>query len=139
EVPAALAVLEVPAAPEVPAALVLPAAPAVYEPLEVLEVRGLTYHFPGSRAGIEDVSFTVRRGDFVVITGRIGSGKTTLLRVLQGLVPRSAGEISWNGRLVADPASFFQPPRSAYTAQTPRLFSETLQENVLLGEEDTGR
>lgn len=34
---------------------------------------------------------------------------------------------------MSDPASFFVPPRSAYTAQTPHLFSATLKENILLG------
>ena len=68
-----------------------------------------------------------------VITGRIGSGKTTLLRVLLGLLPKDAGEIHWNTMLVEDPASFFVPPRSAYTAQIPYLFSATLKENILLG------
>jgi ATP-binding cassette subfamily B protein len=56
-----------------------------------------------------------------------------LLRVLLGLLPRDTGEIRWNGQLVADPATFFVPPRSAYTAQVPRLFSDTLRENLLLG------
>jgi ABC-type multidrug transport system fused ATPase/permease subunit len=70
----------------------------------------------------------------VVITGRIGAGKTTLLRSLQGLLPRNSGEIRWNGRPVEDPGSFFTPPHSSYTAQVPRLFSETLRENVLFGE-----
>ncbi len=32
-----------------------------------------------------------------------------------------------------DPATFFVPPRSAYTPQSPRLFSESLRENLLLG------
>lgn len=106
-----------------------------YRPLQLLEVKGLTYRFPGSETGIEEISFTVRKGEFVVITGRIGAGKTTLLRVLQGLLPKDRGEILWNGEPVTDPASFFRPPHSAYTAQTPRLFSETLEENILLGEE----
>jgi ATP-binding cassette subfamily B protein len=75
----------------------------------------------------------VQRGTFTVITGRIGSGKTTLLRVLLGLLPADAGEIRWNGELVKDPASFFVPPRSAYTAQAPLLFSESLQDNILMG------
>src|SRR5690606_31147767 len=43
-----------------------------YRPLQLLEVKGLTYRFPGSETGIEDISFTVRKGEFVVITGRIG-------------------------------------------------------------------
>jgi ABC-type multidrug transport system fused ATPase/permease subunit len=90
--------------------------------------------YPGSQAGIRDISFRIERGAFVVITGRIGAGKTTVLRTLQGLLPRGGGEIRWNGQLVEDPGSFFTPPRSSYTAQVPRLFSETLRENVLIGE-----
>jgi ATP-binding cassette subfamily B protein len=73
------------------------------------------------------------RGSFTVITGRMGAGKTTLLRVLLGLLPRSAGEICWNGEPIMDPAAFFVPPRSAYTAQVPQLFSDTLRNNILLG------
>ena len=73
------------------------------------------------------------RGSFTVITGRIGAGKSTLLRALLGLVPKDAGEVRWNGTPVAEPATFFVPPRCAYTAQVPRLFSETLKDNILLG------
>ena len=73
------------------------------------------------------------RGSFTVITGRIGAGKSTLLRVLLGLIPKDAGELRWNGTPVAEPATFFVPPRCAYTAQVPRLFSETLKDNILLG------
>lgn len=110
-----------------------------HEALETLEVRGLTCLYPGSDLGIRDVSFSLKRGDFVVVTGRIGSGKTTLLRALQGLLPIQSGEIYWNGRRVEDPASFFTPRRSAYTPQVPSLFSESLKENILLGEADDAR
>jgi ATP-binding cassette subfamily B protein len=124
--------------------------------LERLEVRGLTYKHPEfvrpnaghllaspetSQAGddnnisngITDISFTVQRGALVVITGRVGSGKSTLLRVLLGLLPKNGGEILWNGQVIQDPASFFQPPRCAYTSQVPRLFSDPLRENILMG------
>jgi ATP-binding cassette, subfamily B, bacterial len=84
-------------------------------------------------SGIRNVSLTIRRGSFTVITGRIGSGKTTLLRLLLGLLPADTGEICWNGRPVADPANFFKPARTAYTPQAPRLFSETLRDNILMG------
>ena len=86
-----------------------------------------------SISGIVNISFTLPRGSFTVITGRIGSGKTTLLRVLLGLLPLASGDILWNGEQVADPSTFFVPPHSAYTPQVPRLFSETLRGNVLLG------
>ncbi len=103
------------------------------EPFERLDVIGLTAHHPGGARGVEDVSFSVGRGEFVVVTGRVGSGKTTLLRALLGLLPRDAGSVAWNGVTVTDPASFFVPPRTAYTSQVPRLFSDSLRENVVMG------
>ena len=109
----------------------------VEDPLESLEVHGLTYRYPGTQAGIADISFTLRRGESLAIAGRIGSGKSTLLRVLQGLLPADSGETRWNGRMVEDRAGFFRPTRSAYTPQSPYLFTGTLQENVMLGRDDT--
>jgi len=96
--------------------------------LESSTCRGVS---PGR--GIADVSLTLSRGSFTVITGRVGSGKSTLLRVLLGLLPKDAGEVFWNGERVEDLAVFMRPPRCAYTSQTPRLFSDTLRENILLG------
>jgi ATP-binding cassette, subfamily B, bacterial len=93
----------------------------------------LTFHYPNSSNGIKSVSFILKRGSLTVITGRIGSGKTTLLRTLIGLLPMESGEILWNGEIVANPADFFIPPRCAYTAQVPRLFSNSLRNNILLG------
>ena len=103
------------------------------EPLTELSVEGLAYSHPGAEEGVQDVSFRVRRGEFVVVTGRVGSGKSTLLRVLLGLLPKTSGTIRWNGQVVEDPASFLVPPRTAYTSQIPRLFSDSLRENILLG------
>jgi ATP-binding cassette subfamily B protein len=101
--------------------------------LETLTVKGLTYTYPDSHHGIEAIDLTLHRGRLTVITGRVGSGKTTLLRVLLGLLPKAAGTLYWNDRLVTDPATFFVPPRTAYTAQIPRLFSESLGHNILMG------
>ena len=101
--------------------------------LTKLEAKGLTYRHQNSGRTIEGINLSLARGSFTVITGRIGSGKTTLLRVLLGLLPKDAGEICWNGELVEKPKDFFVPPRSAYTPQVPRLFSETVKDNVLLG------
>ena len=106
-----------------------------------LEVRNLTYrHTPAENGrGIEGINLTVPRGSFTVVTGRVGSGKSTLLRVLMGLLPKDAGEIFWNGERVEDLAALMRPPRCAYTSQTPRLFSDTLRENILLGTADDCR
>lgn len=101
--------------------------------LELLEVKGLTYRYPGSENGIEDISLCLRPGTLTVITGRIGSGKTTLLRVLLGLLPRDTGDVFWNETPIEDAGTWFTPPRCAYTAQVPRLFSDSLRDNILMG------
>ncbi len=101
--------------------------------LRHLSIRDLTYRHPGSDRGIQHVSFEITQGSFTVITGRIGSGKTTLLQVLLGLLRPDGGAVLWNGLRVDDPADFFVPPRSSYTPQVPRLFSESLRDNLLLG------
>ena len=101
--------------------------------LATLEVRDLTFRHPSSTRGVERVSFSLPRSSFTVITGRVGAGKTTLLRALLGLLDRESGDILWNGQPVEHPATFFVPPRCAYTPQVPRLFSESLRDNILLG------
>jgi len=107
--------------------------PSPVGPLRTLDVSGLAYRYPGSQRGIGPLSFELERGQFTVVTGRIGAGKTTLLHALLGLIPADAGEVHWNGVPVGDPAAFFVPPHSAYTPQTPRLFSDSLRDNILLG------
>ena len=101
--------------------------------LRTLEVDGLTYVSPERDAGVRDVSFTMRRGDLVVVAGRVGSGKTTLLRALVGWLPPQSGKLRWNGSEVGDAQRFLAPPHCAYLPQAPRLFSESLRDNILMG------
>ena len=101
--------------------------------LERLELRAATYLHPAGDAGIRDIDLILERGSFTVITGRIGAGKTTLLKVLLGLLPLQTGELLWNGAAIAQPGRFMTPPRVAYTPQIPRLFSDTIAENISLG------
>lgn len=108
------------------------------EPLEEFRVDRLSYCYPGSRNGITEISFTLQRGSLTVITGPVGSGKTTLLRVLLGLLPRQSGRLYWNRHEITDPGNFLVPPRAAYTPQMPQLFSASLRDNLLLGQEDAG-
>lgn len=106
---------------------------AVTEQLRSLEVKGLSYAYPNSGNGVADVSFRLERGQFLVITGRIGSGKSTLVRTLLGLLPKTGGSVYWNGVARPDPAAFLVPPRTAYTPQVPRLFSDPLRDNITQG------
>ena len=105
--------------------------------LERLDVSCLSCVHEESGRGVEDVTFGLARGSFVVVTGRIGSGKTTLLEGLLGLRPLVTGEIKWNGTRVTELGEFLTPPRVAYAPQIPTLFSETLRDNILLGIPET--
>ena len=101
--------------------------------LRHLRVEGLSYGHSETGRGINGINLYLEAGTVTVITGRIGSGKTTFLDTLLGHLPRDAGEIYWNGEHVPDAASFLVPPRCAYTPQVPRLFSDTVRDNILLG------
>ncbi|HEX4212480.1 MAG TPA: ABC transporter ATP-binding protein [Candidatus Dormibacteraeota bacterium] len=101
-------------------------------PLRSLSARGLTHVHPGGR-GLLGVDLEVPGGSLTVVTGRIGSGKTTLLRCLLGLLPAQEGEIRWNGEPVEHPDRWMVPPRCAFTPQVPRLFTASVEENILMG------
>jgi ATP-binding cassette, subfamily B, bacterial len=97
--------------------------------LDRLSVSGLTV----ASRGINDLSFVVDRGSLTVISGPVGSGKTSVLRALIGLLDIDSGEVQWNDTPISDRAAFFIPPQCAYVPQVPRLFAESLRDNLRLG------
>jgi NitT/TauT family transport system ATP-binding protein len=54
---------------------------------------------------LDDVTFSVARGEFFVIVGPSGCGKSTLLRIIQGLEPPTDGVITLGGRPLSGPSS----------------------------------
>lgn len=111
---------------------VAPAPAPLDAPFERLDVESLTARHATTNRGVVDVSLSVERGELVVVTGTVGSGKTTLLRAILGLLPIESGTLRWNGTPV-DAGLELVPPRAAYAAQVPRLWSASLQENLRLG------
>ena len=104
-----------------------------------LEVLTLSKHFGGLKA-VDNVSFSVRRGDVHALIGPNGSGKTTTLNVLSGIYTGNGGRILLAGRDVT-----LLPPHArtgagmGRTFQNIRLFrSMTALENVIVGAERPG-
>ena len=55
----------------------------------------------GERHILRDVSFAVRAGEFLKLTGPNGVGKTTLIRIVCGLLPPESGTVHWRNRRVS--------------------------------------
>src|SRR5437867_5234909 len=100
----------------------------------LLEIRGLAKSFPGVKA-LDQVSFTVRRGEVHALMGENGAGKSTLIKVLTGVYRRDAGEILMDG-LPIDPRS----PQEAQALGISTVYQEvnliphlSVAENICLG------
>lgn len=61
------------------------------------ELRGIGKTFESGVTALRDVSFSIRRGEFLSLLGASGCGKTSLLRIIAGLLPPDTGGISWHG------------------------------------------
>jgi len=103
-------------------------------PDDILAVEHLSRRFGGLQA-VDDVSFTVARGDILGLIGPNGAGKTTLFNLLMGLYRPDAGTVVLDGR----PVVRLRPNRIAAlgmtkTFQNVALFPEmTVLDNVLVG------
>ena len=84
---------------------------------------------------LRDVNLDVRAGEFISLVGASGCGKTTLLRIVDGLMPPTAGEIRIDGRLVQRPG----PDRGFVFQQDALLPWRTVLDNVIFGLEVQGR
>ncbi len=67
----------------------------------MLDIRNLTKIYPGDVLALDDVSFSVEKGEFLAVIGLSGSGKSTLLRCINRLVEPTKGEVIWNGMDIA--------------------------------------
>jgi NitT/TauT family transport system ATP-binding protein len=71
--------------------------------MPLLELKHVSKSYPHANATLpvlEDISFSVEEGEFVAMVGPSGCGKSTLLRIINGIVPASAGQILYRGRQV---------------------------------------
>ena len=64
--------------------------------MSLLEVRNITKSF-GSNTAVDDVSLTIRKGEFLGLIGSNGAGKTTLVNLISGFFPADRGTLVFDG------------------------------------------
>jgi peptide/nickel transport system ATP-binding protein len=72
--------------------------------MALLEVRSISKSYPtssGVTLVVDDVSFTIARGETLGVVGESGSGKSTVARMVLGLIEPTAGEVRFDGEVVA--------------------------------------
>lgn len=102
--------------------------------MKLLEINNLTKSFGGVQA-VNNVSFTVNRGEIVAVIGPNGAGKTTLFNMITGIYPATSGNISFSGTEVGGLAAHRVAKLGiARTFQNLQIFNNmTVLENVMVG------
>jgi ABC-2 type transport system ATP-binding protein len=96
----------------------------------VIEVEHLTKRY-GTFTAVDDVSFTVERGEILGFLGPNGAGKTTTMRVLTGYMPATEGRARVAGYDVVDQA-IQAKRRTGYLPETPPLYTDMTVRDYLL-------
>lgn len=95
------------------------------------------FHYPGeTMAVLQDIDFSIKRGETLGIVGKTGAGKTTLLKVLMREFEILDGNITFGGRPVTDYQIHSLREAIGYVPQEHFLFSQTVAENIAFAEPD---
>jgi ABC-2 type transport system ATP-binding protein len=95
----------------------------------MIEVRNLTKRY-GELTAIEDVSFTVVRGEILGFLGPNGAGKTTTMRIVTGFMPATTGTVTVDGFDVFE-QSFEVRKRIGYLPENPPLYTDMTVDSYL--------
>jgi monosaccharide-transporting ATPase len=100
----------------------------------ILKMEGISKSFPGVRA-LDNVDFTLRKGEIHALMGENGAGKSTLIKVVTGVYEKDAGRIDLNGRPI-----HFKSPQEAQNMGIGTVYQEiplcpnlTVAENMFIG------
>ena len=106
----------------------------------IVEVRDVSYLYPGGVKAIDGVSLSIKPGEFIALLGQNGSGKTTLAKLMNGLLKPTEGTVLIKGKdtkkmTVAECARIV-----GYVFQNPehQIFASTIFEEIAFGPRNLG-
>ena len=108
------------------------------------QIQNLSFSYPdGRRDSLKDISFSIEKGEYVVLCGKSGSGKTTLLKHLKSaLTPfgQRSGQILFNGTALTDLPQQVQAAKIGYVMQNPddQIVTDKVWHELAFGLESLG-
>jgi energy-coupling factor transporter ATP-binding protein EcfA2 len=96
---------------------------------DIIVVKNLSYMYPNGTKALNNVSFSIKKGDFVAILGTNGSGKTTLVKHLMGIIKPPKGKVFLKGEDISKRTLLEMTEDVSYVFQNPE--HQFVTENVL--------
>lgn len=116
----------------------VPTTVATDPPEEITDIAfdDVSFAYPGGTAVLEDVSFSMRRGEEIAFVGPSGAGKSTIVSLLARMYHSYEGEITANGEPIDgfDIEAWWS--QLSYVRQHPHVFNDTLRYNITIGRRD---
>lgn len=114
--------------------------------LAILETKDLTYQYgvgtPFQKTAVEQVSISIRQGEFLGVIGHTGSGKSTLIQMLNGLIKPTSGQVLLDGKDIWEEPKKIRAVRFrvGMVFQYPeyQLFEETVYKDIAFGPTNMG-
>jgi ATP-binding cassette, subfamily B, bacterial PglK len=98
-----------------------------------LDVKNLDFRYAGTNTDVlNNISFSIKQGMFIGVTGSSGAGKSTLIDLVLGLLQPNSGEILLDGRAVNTRASQWRS-MFGYVPQEISLIDDSIRRNIALG------
>ncbi|EGA71720.1 ATP-binding ABC transporter [Vibrio sinaloensis DSM 21326] len=85
----------------------------------LLHVDNLSYSYDGEKNALDEISFSVKRGEFISILGKNGSGKSTITKLIMGVIQPDAGRIEFAGQDLQQLSIFERSQKIGVVMQNP--------------------
>ena len=96
-----------------------------------IEFKDFNFSYEGNNHVLEDISFTINKGETIGVVGKTGSGKTTFIKQLLRLYPIEENTLLLDGKGIERYYDYSIREKIGYAPQEYQLFSKSIKENVL--------
>ena len=96
-----------------------------------IEFRDFNFGYEGNNHVLEDINFTINKGETIGVVGKTGSGKTTFIKQLLRLYPIEENTLLLDGKGIERYYDYTVREKIGYAPQEYQLFSKSIKENVL--------